>query len=109
MNSSSLTFSVSAAVSASPRLCARIAFHSGIPRRTILPMQIRPVTPGDLDAIREIDGTVESTQYLHLEQAGQGLAMSWRLEPRTLREKLIQSNPLSDEADFALRQIAGGM
>jgi GNAT superfamily N-acetyltransferase len=71
-------------------------------------MQIRPATTNDLDAIAEIDGTIESTQYLHLEQSGEGLSKSWRLEPRALREKLVQSFPLGDEGGFMLRQIAGG-
>ena len=35
--------------------------------------------------------------------------MSWRLELRPLREKLIQSNPLSEDHRFALRQIVGGI
>jgi ribosomal-protein-alanine N-acetyltransferase len=71
-------------------------------------MELRPGTAKDIDAVREIDGTIESTEYLHLEQAGQGLAVSWKLEPRPLRSKLIESNRLGDEGDFAIRQIACG-
>jgi ribosomal protein S18 acetylase RimI-like enzyme len=71
-------------------------------------MQIRPATTADLDALPDIDGTVESSRYLHLEQAGEGLAASWRLEERPLRQKLIDPNRLGDEAAFLLKQIVTG-
>ena len=71
-------------------------------------MQIRPVTPQDLDAVQEIDGTVESSQYLHLERTGEGFAASWRLEERAARQKLIEANRLGDDATFTLRQIVTG-
>jgi ribosomal protein S18 acetylase RimI-like enzyme len=71
-------------------------------------MQIRPATPADLDALAEIDGTIESSGYLHLDAAGEGLAHSWRLEERPLREKLIEPNRLSDEAAFLAKQIVTG-
>ena len=71
-------------------------------------MQIRPATPADLDAMREIDGTIESLRYLHLEQAGEGLARSWTLEERPLREKLIEANRLDDDAYFTAKQIVTG-
>ena len=71
-------------------------------------MQIRPVQPADLNDLREIDGTVESTQYLHLEKTGEGLSQSWKLEARPLREKLIFSNPMNDDTAFLLKQIVTG-
>jgi ribosomal protein S18 acetylase RimI-like enzyme len=71
-------------------------------------MQIRPAKASDLSFLTEIDGTIESAEYLHLEQAGEGLATTWKLEPRPLREKLIQSNPLVDETTFLLRQVVSG-
>jgi ribosomal protein S18 acetylase RimI-like enzyme len=71
-------------------------------------MQLRPVTSGDLDALREIDGTIESTEYLHLEQTGEGMQIGWSLQSRPLRQKLIQGNPLADEIWFAAKQIATG-
>jgi ribosomal protein S18 acetylase RimI-like enzyme len=71
-------------------------------------MQLRPVTAADLDALREIDGTIESTEYLHLEQTGQGMQIAWSLQSLPLRQKLIQSNPLTDEIWFAAKQIATG-
>jgi ribosomal protein S18 acetylase RimI-like enzyme len=71
-------------------------------------MQIRPIIPTDLDGLREIDGTVESSDYLHVEQSGEGISVGWKLEKRPLREKLIASNPLSDETQFAAKQLATG-
>ena len=71
-------------------------------------MEIRPAKPGDLNALADIDGTVESSRYLHLEQAGEGLAASWRLEERPLREKLIDPNRLGDEVSFVAKQIVTG-
>jgi ribosomal protein S18 acetylase RimI-like enzyme len=71
-------------------------------------MEIRPITPADLDRLRDIDATIESSQYLFLERAGQGSSTSWRLESRPLREKLIEANPLDDDRQFTLRQIASG-
>src|SRR2546430_2731099 len=72
-------------------------------------MQIRPVAAADLDALIEIDGTVESSQYLHLDRAGEGMNRQWSIEQRPLRTKLIESNPLGDEQRFVIRQIATGV
>ena len=72
-------------------------------------MHLRPATLSDLDRLIEIDATVESTQYLHVEKSGEGLAISWRLEPRPLREKLVESNKLDDDRAFALRQVITGI
>lgn len=71
-------------------------------------MQIRPGTIADLAQLPEIDGTVESTRYLHLAQTGERLDASWRLEERALREKLIDPNRLTDETAFLLKQIVIG-
>ena len=71
-------------------------------------MDIRPVRPDDLDGLLEIDGTVESGEYLHLERSGEGLAVSWRLEERPLREKRIAPNRLDDDQKFTLRQVVTG-
>lgn len=71
-------------------------------------MHIRPATPADLIHLTEIDGTVESLEYLHLERSGEGLSSSWALQPRPLRSKLIQPNPMDDERRFALKQIITG-
>jgi ribosomal protein S18 acetylase RimI-like enzyme len=71
-------------------------------------MEIRPVTPVDLENLREIDGTVESLDYLHMEQTGEGLNIGWRVEQRPLRQKLIEANTLPDEVAFAVKQISTG-
>jgi ribosomal protein S18 acetylase RimI-like enzyme len=71
-------------------------------------MQIRPATASDLAMLPEIDGTIESVEYLHLEQSGEGLTTGWKLESRPLREKLIQPNALGDDASFLLRQVVSG-
>jgi RimJ/RimL family protein N-acetyltransferase len=72
-------------------------------------MEIRPVTAADFEALAEIDATVESSQYLHLDRGGEGLNRQWSIEQRPLRTKLIEPNPLSDEHRFLIRQIAGGI
>jgi GNAT superfamily N-acetyltransferase len=71
-------------------------------------MQIRPVQAADVDLLTEIDGTIESLQYLHVDRAGEGLALSWKLEERPLRERLVKSNPIDDDRRFILRQIVTG-
>jgi ribosomal protein S18 acetylase RimI-like enzyme len=72
-------------------------------------MQIRPAQPDDLERPIDIDGTVESAQYLHLERAGEGLAQSWRLDERQAREKLIDRNTADEGQRFALKQIVSGI
>jgi GNAT superfamily N-acetyltransferase len=71
-------------------------------------MEIRPVSLNDLIRVGDIDGTIESTRYLHLDRAGEGLAVTFKLEERPLREKIIQPNRFEDEHTFALKQIVGG-
>lgn len=72
-------------------------------------MQIRPGTLADLDRLSDIDGTIESSQYLHLERNGEGLSTGWKLDLRPLRNKLIEANALDDERRFVLKQILGVM
>jgi ribosomal protein S18 acetylase RimI-like enzyme len=72
-------------------------------------MQIRPGAIRDLDQLPDIDGTIESTRYLHLERIGDGLNVTFRLEERDLRSKLIDSNRMGDEHRFQLKQIVGGV
>ena len=89
-------------------------------------MQIRPVTMQDLLGLQEIDGTVESSRYLHLdyadtseaasaegeEQCAEGgaarVTFAWRLEERPARQKLIEANRLDDDATFTLKSIVTG-
>src|SRR5688572_18586768 len=71
-------------------------------------MQIRPAIAADLDRLADIDGTIESARYLHLERSGGGLAIGWKLEERPLRQKMIEPNALDDERRFLLRQVLTG-
>src|SRR5438270_12698559 len=71
-------------------------------------MVIRPVRPGDLDRLIDIDGTIESSHYLHVDRAGEGLVATWKLEQRPMREKRMDRNPPSDEAQFLLKQVVKG-
>lgn len=70
-------------------------------------MQIRPITSADLTAIRGIDAVIESTDYLHVDQSGESLSVGWRLETRPLREKTIESNPVSDTTETSYKHIVG--
>lgn len=63
----------------------------------------------DLTAVAEIDGTILSTRYMHVDQTGEGLSRAWALEDRPLRERLVRSNPLDDERQFMLKQIVSGI
>lgn len=91
------------------------AVHSAVPtpcpsRPAPYPLsvQIRALKPDDVLTLADIDGTIESTQYLHVDQTGEGLSINWRLEPRPLRSKLIEPNVLTDDGSFLVRQIATG-
>lgn len=71
-------------------------------------MEIRPVRPDDLKNLAEIDATIHTAHYLHVDEAGEGIARSWRLDERNFRSPQIISNPLTDETHFLARQIATG-
>jgi GNAT superfamily N-acetyltransferase len=71
-------------------------------------MELRPVTVTDLDLLSEIDGTIASTDYLHVERSGEGLGAGWKLHERPLRERLVRRNPIDDERAFDLKAIATG-
>ena len=72
-------------------------------------MEIRPVLPGDLDRLIDIDGTIESSDYLHVDQSGEGPAVSWQIEKRPLRERRMERNAPSDETQFLLGQVVTGI
>lgn len=67
------------------------------------------MTIEDLRSLSEIDGTIESTQYLHLEKTTDGLAMSVRVESRPNREKQILPNPVDDDLSIVWKQVASGI
>ena len=71
-------------------------------------MEIRPVQPSDLDGLYDIDGTISSTQYLHVDRTGEGLEATWKLNERPLRERRTLPNRLTDQSRFLLKQIATG-
>ncbi len=74
----------------------------------LINMQIRPVTPADLDGLYDIDGTIESTEYLHVDRTGDGIDVGWTLAQRPLREKRMAPNRLDDDRQFLLKQIVTG-
>ena len=71
-------------------------------------MEIRPAKPADLDQLIDIDGTIESNHYLHIERSGEGPLFTWKLDRRPLRTKLIERNAISDDLKFTLKQIVTG-
>jgi ribosomal protein S18 acetylase RimI-like enzyme len=71
-------------------------------------MDIRAAALADMNDLLEIDGTIESTHYLHVDQSGEGAALSWRLEERALRSPKVVSNPINEENRFFLRQLLSG-
>src|SRR3954464_8462752 len=77
-------------------------------------MNIRALNPGDLRFLADIDATIESTEYLHVDRgttADDALAIGMQLsiEPRPLRGgKQITSNPLDDDVTLAMKQLATG-
>ena len=71
-------------------------------------MTIRPATQADLADLQDIDGTIESIDYAHLEQNASEGNMAWKLDWRPARQKLITSCPIADETLFTLRQILSG-
>ena len=72
-------------------------------------MQIRPAVSSDIERLIDIDGTITSNNYLHVEKTGEGLGQGWKLQERPLRNKLIEPNRLDDEKQFAVKQIVGGI
>jgi ribosomal protein S18 acetylase RimI-like enzyme len=63
---------------------------------------------GDLNRLMDIDGTVESQEYLFVQRTGEGLESGWKLERRELREKLISPRRMDEDLFFTAKQIASG-
>ena len=72
-------------------------------------MEIRAVRPADLDRLIDIDGTIESTHYLHVDQSGEGVSAHWKIEERPLRERKMDRNAQTDESQFVLKQVVTGV
>ena len=72
-------------------------------------MQLRSATPADLPGLLDIDATIESHRYLHLDRAGEGLNVQWKVEDRPLRERLISSLVMDDDRQFMYRQLVTGI
>ena len=72
-------------------------------------MEIRQATAKDPERLIDLDGTIESGEYLHVERGGEGLELSWRLERRPLRAKFADRNNLDDEGAFMLKQVTAGI
>lgn len=62
-----------------------------------------------MERLIELDGTLESERYLHVQREGEGLAAVWKLEERPLREKRVENNIASDELRFGLKQLLTGV
>jgi N-acetylglutamate synthase-like GNAT family acetyltransferase len=71
-------------------------------------MQIRPAVAADLDQLTDIDGTITSINYLHVEKTGERLGQGWKLDERPLRSKLIEPNAIDDDTRFSMKQIVNG-
>jgi hypothetical protein len=56
-------------------------------------MQIRPVRPTDLSGLDEIDGTIVSSEYLHLDRTGEGTDVAWKLAERPCARKRHAPQP----------------
>jgi GNAT superfamily N-acetyltransferase len=71
-------------------------------------MEIRTMTAGDMNLLGEIDATVESSQYLHIDRAGEGIEIGFKMQARELREKRIHRLALDVDQIFTIRQIVEG-
>ena len=72
-------------------------------------MDLRPATAADLTGVIEIDATIESHRYLHVDRSGESFNIQWKIEDRPLRQRLITNIPLDDDKQFSYRQIATGI
>jgi len=72
-------------------------------------MEIRPLTSSDQPLLIDLDATIESSQYLHLDRSGEGLNVVWKIEERPLRSRLIDNNAIDDDLRFRLKQVTAGI
>lgn len=67
------------------------------------------MTTADVAMLNDIDATIDTSEYLHLDVTGEGLSRRFSIEPRKLRERSIRSNALGDELAFAIKQVVAGI
>jgi ribosomal protein S18 acetylase RimI-like enzyme len=72
-------------------------------------MQIRPLRPSDLDLIDEIDATIDSTRYHHVDRVADGPTTRFAIEDRALPARRVEPNPIGDDLRFSLKQTAAGV
>jgi RimJ/RimL family protein N-acetyltransferase len=72
-------------------------------------MEIRAIRLPDIDRLIDIDATIESTHYLHVDQAGEGFDISFKLSERPLREPRNDRNSATDEVNFSMKQVVSGI
>ncbi|MGD1275790.1 MAG: GNAT family N-acetyltransferase [Tepidisphaeraceae bacterium] len=63
------------------------------------------MTAADLADVADIDATVESDHYLHINREGEGIAVRWIIEPRPLRQARVHRPRMNDDVVFTIRQI----
>jgi ribosomal protein S18 acetylase RimI-like enzyme len=62
-----------------------------------------------VERLIDLDGTIESGEYLHVERIGEGLAVGWRLEERPFRQKRVDPNAVDEDRRFVMKQILAGV
>lgn len=67
------------------------------------------MTMVDLQLLPEIDGTMESAHYTHLNRIIEENAITWRLERRALRERLLEGNRIGNDLQFSYKQVISGV
>jgi ribosomal protein S18 acetylase RimI-like enzyme len=72
-------------------------------------MEIRAIRLPDIDRLIDIDATIESTKYLHVDYSGEGMEISFKLSERVLRQPLHDRNRSSDELNFSMKQVVSGI
>jgi ribosomal protein S18 acetylase RimI-like enzyme len=72
-------------------------------------MEIRAMTEGDMNLLGEVDATVESSQYLHIDRTGEGAETTWKMQVRDLRERRVHRRNLDVEQIFSIKQIVTGI
>jgi len=66
------------------------------------------MTAEDMNLLGEIDATVESSEYLHVDRSGEGVETIWKIQTRPLREKRTHRLALDADQIFSIRQVVQG-